>query len=175
MSTLSELQDWYLAQWNDDDFRSADKHYESKIRIETLDYPLGWRVSISVPASLWEIHDFIPVKYGLPNADWLTQKEEFGDWVQCAMKNGVWHGKCGAQKIDEILNLFLQWAREAFDKREHKERQRSDDVYWKVLGDDVWQRECCVEGCASLCARNVVRCRAHHFEFVKRRPYIYED
>ena len=175
MNALSELQNWYLAQWNDDDYRREDKYYESKIRIETLDYPQGWRVSIAVPTSLWEIHDFPSVKYGNPNADWLTQKDAFGDWIQCAMKSGIWRGKCGAQKLDEILCLFLQWAHEASAKRMRKEREELERGHWKRIGDEVWQRECCVENCANLCARHVVRCRAHQFEMVRGRPYSYED
>ena len=182
MSTLSELQDWYLAQCN------GDWEHEFGVSISTLDNP-GWHLAVELADSWLEDQSFEAVEYGDGDiridsqSDELPDTPDFGSWIKCYVKDNVFYGYCGALKLEEVIRIFLEWARvteeaqqkpEAIAQREKYLQGKSDRAYWNVLGDDVWQRECCVEGCSNLCARNVVRCRAHHFEFVRRRPYSYD-
>ncbi len=183
MDALSELQDWYLAQCN------GDWEHEFGISISTLDNP-GWHLMIQLGYSLLEDQSFAAVRYGNPNIRIDSQSNElpetpvFGNWVECSVKDNVFHGSGGALKLGEIIGIFLKWAHEieiaestpeAEKRREQREKEKSDRLFWDVLGNEVWERNCAIEGRSNKCTRFSAWCRHHHFKRSRGYKYPFED
>ena len=114
MHTLLEIQNWYKAQcdgwWEND----------NGIKIETCDNP-GWWVHISLKGTALENKSFEPVKKNIPEdlenqalglvkapfiAAWPTSKD---DWLMCHISNHTFDGAGDPSKLEEILNIFLNW------------------------------------------------------------------
>jgi hypothetical protein len=54
-----------------------------------------------------------------------------------------------------------------------KLRQDAEDIaFIEVLGSEIGPEVCRHEGCTRLQVRNSVMCKQHHFEMIKRRPFI---
>jgi hypothetical protein len=95
MSVLKDLQDWYRSQcgrnWED----------EYGIEIGTLDNP-GWEVAIDLTDTGLESKAFQEIK----------RLEDEEDWIHCRVEDKKFLGFSGPQKLEEILSIFLDWAKE---------------------------------------------------------------
>ena len=114
MNALLEIQNWFMEQcdgmWEND----------NGIKIETCDSP-GWWVQISLKDTKLGNKSFAPVKknvpedmenqaLGLVKAPFIaaspTSKD---DWMMCYINNQKFHGAGDPSKLEEILNIFLNW------------------------------------------------------------------
>jgi len=100
MTSLEALQAWYLSQCNE------DWEHTYGIDIGTLDNP-GWSLTIDLTGTSLQGKAYPAYSYGIDerseptSQDWLTSKVEKGKFV-C-------HG--GPRKLEEMINVFLSWAR----------------------------------------------------------------
>ena len=102
MENIALLQNWYLSQCNE------DWELSYQIKIETLDNP-GWIVRIDLTDTGLNGRPFEPTYYGVHD-----KAEESGDeWLDCKVEMNQFIGAGGPLKLDEILGVFLAWARGA--------------------------------------------------------------
>jgi len=92
-SPIKWVQSWYHSQSYDD-----WEHWHG-VRIDTLDNP-GWSVDIDLIDTELEDRKFIEVEYDRSD----------NDWIMCRVKNNVFEGRGGPEKLIEILNVFKKWA-----------------------------------------------------------------
>jgi hypothetical protein len=95
MSVLKDLQNWYESQ--------CGKNWEDQFGVEigTLDNP-GWEVAIDLADTGLESKAFQEIKS-------LGDEK---DWIRCWVEGKRFHGVGGPQKLEEILGIFLEWAKE---------------------------------------------------------------
>lgn len=113
MTTLRRLQDWYRTQ--------CDGEWEHRhgITIESCDNP-GWWVKIQLKGTPLEQKPFRPIERNVS----LKQMQRIAaglecdpcdrglDWMLCHVKDQVYDGAGGPDKLDAILTVFLDWAEE---------------------------------------------------------------
>ena len=99
-TTLTELQDWYRSQCND------DWEHSCGVKIETLDNP-GWSVTVDLTETELQDRVFKPVVRG-PIAYDLNQDQ---DWIVCKVEGQSFQGAGGPAKLEEIIATFLTWAK----------------------------------------------------------------
>jgi hypothetical protein len=90
---LDRLQLWYATQCN------GDWEHTYGVRIGTLDNP-GWSLDIDLAETALETAIFAP----------LDIERSPGDWVHCRIDNSVFMGRGGVGNLNEILNVFMNWA-----------------------------------------------------------------
>lgn len=93
-SALQRLQDWYLAQCDE------DWEHLYCVKIGTLDNP-GWFMEIDLNGTPLESRPFQMLQ---------IQRESEHDWVYCKVKNLKFSGACGPQNLEEMLCCFFDWA-----------------------------------------------------------------
>ncbi|MBK8726681.1 MAG: immunity 53 family protein [Holophagaceae bacterium] len=93
-STIERLQDWYLSQCNE------DWEHSFGIDIGTLDNP-GFTLDVDLEETDLASRAFSPVH---------IQREDEHDWVHCKVEGNKFTGACGPRNLDELLNVFLNWA-----------------------------------------------------------------
>jgi hypothetical protein len=95
MSVLKELQDWYESR--------CGKNWEDQFGVEigTLDNP-GWEVAIDLADTGLEGKPFREIK----------ELGDERDWIRCWVEGKRFLGVGGPQKLEEILRIFLGWAKE---------------------------------------------------------------
>jgi hypothetical protein len=93
VSPIARLQQWYLAQCDE------DWEHSYGIKIDTLDNP-GWIVRIDLTDTPVENAAFTPL---------VVHRSET-DWLDCAVRNAQFHGAGGPLNLEEILVAFLDWA-----------------------------------------------------------------
>jgi Immunity protein 53 len=93
MSALADLQEWYQAQCN------LDWERQFGVSIGTLDNP-GWTVTIDLGNTDLRGKPFPEVK------DLESEK----DWIHCRVEGTKFYGAGGPGKLEEILQVFLNWA-----------------------------------------------------------------
>jgi hypothetical protein len=98
MSLLIEIQEWYGAQCN------GDWEHGYGIKIYTIDNP-GWRVIINLEGTEFEARPFQIV----------SRLEPELDWIRCWVEGSTFNGAGGPQKLEEILQVFLNWTRQSED------------------------------------------------------------
>jgi hypothetical protein len=101
MSALAELQEWYLAQCNE------DWEHTYGVSIGTLDNP-GWSLEVDLSDSALDGATFEELSYGL-NQDTKTHGQ---NWLVCRVKDNKFLGYGGPRKLDEMVNVFLTWAKQ---------------------------------------------------------------
>jgi hypothetical protein len=75
------------------------------VKIDTLDNP-GWTVEIELRDTTLEAKPFTQHSYGVgPDAG--TSKDE---WLVCNVEGNVFKGRGGPLKLNEIIEVFLEWA-----------------------------------------------------------------
>ena len=75
------------------------------MKIDTLDNP-GWSVDINLRDTRLEKTPFAERSYGVgPEAG--TSKDE---WLVCKVEGNIFKGRGGPLKLDEIIEVFLDWA-----------------------------------------------------------------
>lgn len=100
MSTIEELQKWYYSTCN------GEWGHRYGVQIETLDNP-GWHVKIELTGTVLEDNVFPEVEYGIGS----SSEPEGLDWIACKVEENVFHGYGGPERLEEILQRFLEWAR----------------------------------------------------------------
>lgn len=98
-SALSRLQVWYQSQCGE----RWEEYYG--VRIETLDNP-GWSVDIDLVGTPLEHVPLEATSYGVGR-----EADQSGDeWMTCRSEAGLFEGRGGPLKLEEILGVFLSWA-----------------------------------------------------------------
>lgn len=101
MNTLEQLQEWYTRQCN------GLWEHSSGVSIESCDNP-GWWVKINISETPLQNCEFTEVADGVDN-----KRNAFGPlWLNCYVENGTWNGAGDETKLENILGLFLTWAKE---------------------------------------------------------------
>lgn len=93
-NTLAGIQNWYQSY--------CDGYWEHEygISIDTLDNP-GWRVKIDLIGTKLEIKEFQEIKFN----------DSDDDWIFCKVENSKFIGASDSQKLEKILQIFLEWSR----------------------------------------------------------------
>jgi len=99
MTSLAELQDWYLAQCD------GDWEHTYGVQVETLDN-LGWRLKVDLHGT--------PLA-GAPFEEVKDNNNHQRDWMRCWLENGAFHGTCGPLRLEDMLRVFLDWSASASD------------------------------------------------------------
>jgi hypothetical protein len=100
MSRIHELQEWYLSQCN------GDWEHEFGVKINTLDNP-GWTIEIDLEGTGIEERPFAERAYGV--GDDAGQSGD--EWLHCMIDEGKFKGAGGPRKLEEIIEIFLGWAK----------------------------------------------------------------
>jgi len=100
MSSIIELQEWYLSQCNE------DWEHTYGVEIGTLDNP-GWSLSIDLSDTYLHEVAYIEKSYGIGD-----EAEASGnDWVITKVEDGKFLGYGGPRKLEELITTFLVWAK----------------------------------------------------------------
>lgn len=113
MSNLNRLQAWYEAQCN------GTWEHHSGISIQSCDNP-GWWVKIQLTGTPLSEKPFCPIEHNVSLAHMERiaaglegdSCDRGSDWMLCHVKDNVFDGAGGPQKLDVILAAFLDWAEE---------------------------------------------------------------
>lgn len=92
MNTLKWLQGWYLEQCD------GDWEHSYGVHITTVDNP-GWLVEINLEDTDVE---------GKPFGRVAIDRTEH-DWLRCWVNESTFEGACGAENLQEMLNVFRRW------------------------------------------------------------------
>ncbi len=99
MTTLSRIQEWYAKQCN------GVWEHSSGVSIASCDNP-GWWVKINLSNTPLEDCRFKEISEGVD-----SQRFPEGErWLNCYVENGIWNGAGDETKLENILEVFLQWA-----------------------------------------------------------------
>jgi|SRR5450432_3145036 Immunity protein 53 len=95
-STFQRLAGWYQAQ--------CDGVWEHSygVKIDTLDNP-GWTLNIDLAGTALAEVTFAEVKVG-------DSDSESTRWMTCRKKGVVFEAFCGPELLEDVLNVFLDWA-----------------------------------------------------------------
>ena len=87
------MQAWYAAECN------GEWEHTYGIVIETLDNP-GWRLRVDLAETSLRNEDF----------EALARETSPQNWIDCRVKDEAFLGHGGARNLEEIINVFLDWA-----------------------------------------------------------------
>jgi hypothetical protein len=93
-TTLCRLQKWYAAHCD------GDWEHSWGVKIDTLDNP-GWSIFIDLHDTELEKVSFMGLKVDHPTG-----------WMFCEVKGGQFLGRCGPEKLESMIEVFLKWAEE---------------------------------------------------------------
>jgi len=97
VSTLQRLQRWYKAQCD------GDWEHSYGVTIGTVDNP-GWRLEIDLTDTSLRYKSFTEVK---------SDYEHDTNWLACFLRDGKFQGACGPERLEEMVEIFLDWAEES--------------------------------------------------------------
>ncbi|MCP5347672.1 MAG: immunity 53 family protein [Gammaproteobacteria bacterium] len=100
MSILQELQEWYLSQCNE------DWEHTYGVSIGTLDNP-GWSLEVELTDTGLEDLEFKEQSCGVGE----DAESSGNDWMICKVKENIFIGYGGPRKLEEIIAVFLNWAK----------------------------------------------------------------
>lgn len=103
MESIKELEEWYLSQCNE------GWEHAYGIEIGTLDNP-GWFLKIDLADTDIASKEYKEHSYGLAEVG----RTSGNDWIVTKLEDRKFVGYGGPQKLDELIKLFLAWARENF-------------------------------------------------------------
>jgi hypothetical protein len=102
MDTLRELQSWYLSQCND------DWEHTYGVSVGTLDNP-GWSLTIDLTGTKLSGKAFEGRRYGVDD-----KAHPIGnDWLHCKVERNKFVAHGGPEKLEEMINVFLDWSKAA--------------------------------------------------------------
>ena len=96
--TLERLMRWYGAQTD------GDWEHSYGVHIETLDNP-GWHVRIDLTATVLEDAPFSEVQDAYNHET---------DWLMCRRIGSEFDAACGAHRLSDVLEIFLDWAESSY-------------------------------------------------------------
>jgi hypothetical protein len=160
MSVLADLHKWYASNCD------GDWEHTFGIEIGTLDNP-GWAVTIDLEETNLEGKEFAPVR----------DESSEDSWIDCRVAELKFRGVGDPAKLEEILRIFIDWAKSQNEDwlmppepmSDEERRKYEDEQFFASLCDEVVSEKCRYEGCAHNRIRHSVMCREHHFEMVKGR------
>ena len=91
---IKEIENWYLSNCN------GDWEHQYGVTIESLDNP-GWRVLIDLKGTKLEQINFKEI----------NNTESESEWIVCKVENNKFIGAGGPHKLNEILNIFIDWVK----------------------------------------------------------------
>jgi hypothetical protein len=94
VSALERLQQWYKAQCD------GEWEHSYGVSIGTLDNP-GWSLEIDLTDTPLQNKSFTAVKRAY---------QDETDWITCFLRDGKFQAACGPEKLEEMLEIFLDWA-----------------------------------------------------------------
>jgi len=94
---LQRLQEWYKAQCN------GDWEHSDGVKLDTLDNP-GWSLEIDLTDTPLQYRSFTEMK---------REYEHETEWLTCSLSDGKFTGACGPEKLEEMLEIFLDWAEDS--------------------------------------------------------------
>ena len=160
MSALAEIQKWFTS--------NCDGEWEEDygVKIETMSDP-GWLVVIDLEETNLEGEEFEPIE--------LESSEDC--WMNCRVEEAKFRGMGDSAKLEEILRIFVDWAKSRNEDWlkppppiSDEERQKyEDEHFYASLGDEIESERCRHDGCGHNRIRYSVMCRKHHFEMVTGR------
>jgi hypothetical protein len=101
MSALVDLQEWYFSQCNE------DWEHTYGVSIGTLDNP-GWSFAVELTDTYLEAITFTEHSYGVG----LDGDASGDEWLICKVEGGKFVGYGGPRKLEEMISVFLSWAKE---------------------------------------------------------------
>lgn len=162
MSVLNDIQKWYAS--------NCDGEWEHSfgVVIDTLDNP-GWSVTVDLVDTNLEGKNFEIIQHEL--------SEE--RWVHCSVSENKFRGAGDETKLEEILKIFLDWAKSQNESWLKPPEQLSDEEqefledknFLNLLGEEIGTELCKAEACTHQRIKSSVMCRRHHFEMIKKRPF----
>jgi hypothetical protein len=99
MNALARLERWYHTQCN------GEWEHTYGVKVDTLDNP-GWSVAINLHGTALAARPFPEHRYGVEK-DGEPSGE---DWVECKVEGETFIGFGGPFKLQEVLEVFLDWA-----------------------------------------------------------------
>jgi hypothetical protein len=102
LETIRRIEAWYRSRCD------GDWEHEFGVKFDTLDNP-GWSVTIDVVGTDLENSSFEFAEVDRPEDD---------NWVRCHINNQTFEGHGGPENLEEILQIFLNWACEGNDEWE---------------------------------------------------------
>lgn len=91
---MTSLQRWYAAHCN------GDWEHTGGVKIATIDNP-GWSLDVNLRETELAETPFEQLK---------TNYDHPTDWVFCEIKDGCFRGRCGPEKLESMIEIFLKWA-----------------------------------------------------------------
>jgi hypothetical protein len=96
-NAMRRLQEWFYAQCD------GDWEHGEAITLETLDNP-GWTLEVALADTALENKPFAELK-----CDYESETE----WLTCFLRDGKFMGRCGPLKLEEMIEVFLNWAEDS--------------------------------------------------------------
>lgn len=100
MSAIEELQSWYLSQCNE------DWEHTYGVEIGTLDNP-GWSLSVELTDTEIDGKLYTEFSYGIGDEAGTSGH----NWLITKIENGKFIGYGGPNKLEELIKIFLAWAK----------------------------------------------------------------
>lgn len=100
MSTIEELQGWYLSQCN------GDWKHTYGVEIGTLDNP-GWSLTVELADTDVDGKPYAEFSYGIGEEAELSGS----NWLITKIESNKFIGYGGPHKLDELISVFLAWAK----------------------------------------------------------------
>lgn len=161
MSVITAIQEWFASNCGDDWERDFG------VQIETVGNP-GWSVQINLEDTNLEHNAF----------DKIALRSSESDWLYCEVRAKTFRGTGDVNKLEEILQIFVTWAKSQNEDwlmppkpLSDKELQSLEDAaFMASLGVETGPELCQTIGCTLFRISQSVMCRRHHFEMIKKRP-----
>lgn len=99
MSSINELEKWYLSQCNE------DWEHTYGIEVGTLDNP-GWFLKVDLAETDIETKEYTEFSYGIAD----DAETSGNNWLITKLEDGKFIGYGGPQKLEELIKIFLTWA-----------------------------------------------------------------
>ncbi len=100
MDALEEIQVWYISQCN------GDWEHKYGINITTLDNP-GWSFQVDLTDTELDGLEFKENSYRVG----VDADTSGNNWMECKVANNKFIGYGGPEKLEEIIKIFLNWAK----------------------------------------------------------------
>ncbi len=99
-NTIQRLQNWFSLQCD------ADWEHTFGISITTMDNP-GWHVKIDLVGTVLQDQPFQEIKQGVVGSSGALNT---ADWINCKKTPEHFEGIGDSSKLEELLEIFLNWA-----------------------------------------------------------------
>jgi Immunity protein 53 len=160
MNVWSDVQNWFASNCD------GEWEHDFGIKIETMSDP-GWLVVVDLDDTNLEGREFTPV----------AEQTSESSWIDCRVEQAKYRGMGDPSRVEEILRIFVDWAKSQNEDwltpprpmTEDEYQKHEDEQFYLSLGDEVENENCRHEDCTRNRIRQSVMCREHHFEMIKKR------